>query len=266
MNVTRIISKVVKVLPKLEGTQARFTIGSKQLAQITKENKEAGKVFKALTKGAKDPKIDVAYKAQSNYAIAAIRVKDGGKVYANGAVSLTNPGQANSAVKYRLSLNEGKTLSANGFLDTAQPVNLNDIAASVSRRNGIVTNSMRMGETSGCNIALNENDLLKMAKSLKIDTSKYTNFLAKGDNLLNHNLENIRQVLSGKWKDPMEEFAKTFSEGKLAATKVKAKKIDTDSFKKIYSKEKFDIDKINKKINPEDIAKFEKKIKEVKKS
>ena len=231
------------------------------MAQITKENKEAGKVFKALTKGAKDPKIDVAYKAQSNYAIAAIRVKDGGKVYANGAVSLTNPGQANSAVKYRLSLNEGKTLSANGFLDTAQPVNLNDIAASVSRRNGIVTNSMRMGETSGCNIALNENDLLKMAKSLKIDTSKYTNFLAKGDNLLNHDLENIRQVLSGKWKDPMEKFAKTFSKSKLTA-----KKFDTDSLKKIYSKEKFDIDKINKKINPEDIAKFEKKIKEVKKS
>ena len=48
MNVTRIISKVVKVLPKLEGTQARFTIGSKQLAQITKENKEAVRLVLSL--------------------------------------------------------------------------------------------------------------------------------------------------------------------------------------------------------------------------
>lgn len=259
MNAAKVITKLVRTLPKLEGTQARFTIGSKQLAQITKENKDAGRVFKALTKGAKDPKIDVAYKAQENYAIAALRVKDVGKVYANGAISLTNPGQANSAIKYRLSLNNGKTLSANGFLDTAQPVNLNDISASVSRKNGILSESIRMGDTVGHNVTVNEKEMLKLGKSLRIDTSRYTDALAKGDKVLNHGMDNIRQIISGKWEDPFEKyFAKSFDKAEFAKITGKPKTFDPNAIKKMYDYKEF-----NKKINPDAFAKLAEKLKAI---
>ena len=114
MSIGKIMSKIVKALPKTEGAAGKITLGRVQLEAIAKKDQEAGKVIKQALNGLKDPKLDVAYKAESNYAIAGMRLRDGKQVLNQGAVSITNPGTSQAVVKYHVSADGGKTLQANG--------------------------------------------------------------------------------------------------------------------------------------------------------
>ena len=88
---------------------------AEQLDEIAKQGGEDGKILQQLLSGTKNPTLDVAYKAKSNYAIAGLKLQDGKRVLGNGAVSVANHGRPDAVLKYRVSADEnGKLLSLNG--------------------------------------------------------------------------------------------------------------------------------------------------------
>ena len=145
MSIGKIMSKIIKVLPKTEGAAGRITLGRTQLEALGKQDKKAGELIQKTLNGLKDPKLDVAYKAESSYAIAGMRLRDGKKVIGQGAVSITNPGSSQAVVKYRASADGGKTLQANGFIDGGKVADGKDIAAGMSRKGGKVTTDLSVG-------------------------------------------------------------------------------------------------------------------------
>ena len=136
MGVERILTKLVSYVPKAEGSQGTIKLAAKQLEQIAEKEPEVGKVIQELTKGAKNPTLEIGYKAQSNYSIAGMRLRDGKNTLASGAVSLNRAGTMNPTIKGRINVNGGETFCANGFIDTRWTANAKDIEASVSRRGG----------------------------------------------------------------------------------------------------------------------------------
>lgn len=136
MGVERILTKLVNYVPKAEGSQGTIKLAAKQLEQIAEKEPEVGKVIQELTKGAKNPTLEIGYKAQSNYSIAGMRLRDGKNTLASGAVSLNRAGTMNPTIKGRINVNGGETFCANGFIDTRWTASAKDIEASVSRRGG----------------------------------------------------------------------------------------------------------------------------------
>lgn len=137
MSIGKIMGKIVKILPKTEGSAGKITLGRTQLTELAKQDKQAGKLIQKTLENAKEPALDIAYKAEANYAIAGMKVRDGKKVIGQGAVSITNPGSSEAVVKYRASA--GQTLQANGFVDGGKVADGKDIAAGFSRKGGKVT-------------------------------------------------------------------------------------------------------------------------------
>lgn len=120
MSIGKIMGKIVKMLPKTEGAAGKITLGRTQLTQIAQQDQKAARVINKALEKTTNPKLDIAYKAESNYAIAGMRLRDGKKVVGQGAVSITNPGSSQAVVKYRASADGGKTLQANGFIDSGK--------------------------------------------------------------------------------------------------------------------------------------------------
>ena len=199
MSIPSVLSKIVKFIPKTEGSAARITLSQKQLAEISTRDSEAGKILQEVLKGVKNPKIDVAYKAKSNYAIAGMRLRDGNKVVGQGAVSLTNPGAADGVVKYHVSAQNGERLFARGFLDSGKPVDTQNIAMAMSRQNGMVGSKLKIGEVTGHEIQFREQDLVDLAKLTGGDgfLMKYTQSNRRLQSSLDRLMVDIRNVLRG---------------------------------------------------------------------
>lgn len=199
MSIPNVLSKIVKFIPKTEGSAARITLSQKQLAEISTRDSEAGKILQEVLKGVKNPKIDVAYKAKSNYAIAGMRLRDGNKVVGQGAVSLTNPGAADGVIKYHVSAQNGERLFARGFLDSGKPVDTQNIAMAMSRQNGMVGSKLKIGEVTGHEIQFREQDLVDLAKLTGGDgfLMKYTQFNRKLQSSLGRFMVDIRNALRG---------------------------------------------------------------------
>ncbi len=199
MSIPNVLSKIVKFIPKTEGSAARITLSQKQLAEISTRDSEAGKILQEVLKGVNNPKIDVAYKAKSNYAIAGIRLRDGNKVVGQGAVSLTNPGAADGVIKYHVSAQNGERLFARGFLDSGKPVDTQNIAMAMSRQNGMVGSKLKIGEVTGHEIQFREQDLVDLAKLTGGDgfLMKYTQFNRKLQSSLGRFMVDIRNALRG---------------------------------------------------------------------
>ena len=139
------ISKVIGMISKLEGSKGALSLGGK--------HKKIAQVIGRMT----DPQLDVAYKAKSNYNIVAFRLRDGKEVVANGAVSLQNPGTAESIVKYRLNVGEnGNILRTNGFGDFGKQLDVDDVSVAISRQKGKFSTDIRSGKTAGVSAELDE--------------------------------------------------------------------------------------------------------------
>ena len=207
MSIGKIMSKIVKALPKTEGAAGKITLGRVQLEAIAKKDQEAGKVIKQALNGLKDPKLDVAYKAESNYAIAGMRLRDGKQVLNQGAVSITNPGTSQAVVKYHVSADGGKTLQANGFIDGGKVADGTDMAASLSRKNGKVKSDLEIGQATRHHIEFDEQKGVELARQLDAQNLllKYT----QATNNLQRNLDRMmvdtRQVLSGRVEGGLEK-------------------------------------------------------------
>ena len=146
------ISKVIGMISKLEGSKGALSLGGKQLNMLAKDKKMA-QVLSRMT----DPQLDVAYKAKSNYNIAAFRLRDGKEVVANGAVSLQNPGTTESIIKYRLNVGEnGNILRTNGFGDFGKQLDVDDVSVAISRQKGKFSTDIRSGKTAGVSTELDE--------------------------------------------------------------------------------------------------------------
>lgn len=199
VNFMNIASKIVRALPKTEGAAGKITLGRTQLEALGKQDKKAGALIQKALRGTKDPKLDVAYKAESNYAIAGMRLRDGKQVIGNGAVSITNPGTSQAVVKYRASSNGGKTLQANGFIDAGKIADGQDMAVSMSRKGGMLKGDVQIGEATAHRIKVNEQDFIDTASALNGDELlkgyvKATNELQTN---LNKVMTNIRKALRG---------------------------------------------------------------------
>lgn len=210
--ITSVMKTLVKRLPAMEGSAAKVTFGQKQLNFMGKEGKEISK----LLSGVNASSVDVAYKANSNYAIAGFRLRDGKKIVGKGAVSIQNPGTENTILKCRASLGEnGKILSLNGYANAGVPADSRDIALGFSRKGGNMTYNAEVGKTGAIHVNANEQetiDLLgKAAPNGKELLSKYN----KGHWSLQQSMD-----------ETFQKLRKLISQGDLRDAKPKAAKVN----------------------------------------
>ena len=200
MTIGKIMSKIVRSLPKTEGAAGRITLGRTQLQALGKQDKKAGELIQKALNGLKEPKLDVAYKAESNYAIAGMRLRDGKKVIGKGAVSITNPGSSQAVVKYRASADSGKILQANGFIDGGKVADGKDIAADMSRKGGKVTTDLSVGQATRHHIEFDEQKGVELAREFdaKYLLEKYRQTTNKLQQLLDGMMVDTRKVLRGE--------------------------------------------------------------------
>lgn len=200
MSIGKIMGKIVKMLPKTEGAAGRITLGRTQLTQIAQQDQKVAKAINKALEKTTNPKLDIAYKAESNYAIAGMRLRDGKKVIGQGAVSITNPGSSQAVVKYRASANGGSTLQANGFLDAGKVADGKDMAVSLSRKGGKVKSDLEIGQATRHHIEFDEQQAVDLAK--EFDAKDILQDYAEATNKLQRTLDSamvdIRQGLRGE--------------------------------------------------------------------
>ena len=94
------IPKIINAISKLQGSKTKVTLGAKQLKMLAQKEKGVALVLDNMK--LKDPKLDLAYQAKSNYNVATFRLRDGKESVVNGAVSVQNPGTTESIIKWNL--------------------------------------------------------------------------------------------------------------------------------------------------------------------
>ena len=199
-NLSKIMGKIMTFIPKTEGAAGKIRLSKLQLDEMVKHGEEEGKILQQLLSGTKNPTLDVAYKAKSNYSIAGIKLQDGKQVLGHGAVSVVNPGRSDAVIKYKVSAGEnGKILSSNGFIDGGKPADAKDIAAGFTRRGGNVTADVSSGKAFGAHIAVNENEVIGLANKLEADAllRGYVQAKNKLQRQLDELMGNARQLLRG---------------------------------------------------------------------
>lgn len=244
MSIGKIMGKIVKMLPKTEGAAGRITLGRTQLTQITQQDQKVAKAINKALEKTTNPKLDIAYKAESNYAIAGMRLRDGKKVIGQGAVSITNPGSSQAVVKYRASANGGSTLQANGFLDGGKVADGKDMAVSLSRKGGKIKSDLEVGQAARHHIEFDEQQAVDLAK--EFDAKDILQDYAEATNKLQRTLDgamvDIRQGLRGDIpKANLGEANKI-----MQKTLNKAEVTKYENIKKCMEKAEFKFDKISK--------------------
>ena len=239
------ISKVIGMISKLEGSKGALSLGGKQLNMLAKDKKMAQVIGRMA-----DPQLDVAYKAKSNYNIAAFRLRDGKEVVANGAVSLQNPGTTESIIKYRLNVGEnGNILRTNGFGDFGKQLDVDDVSVAISRQKGKFSTDIRSGKTAGISTELDEQKAVGLISRYTGETEDnvrrglYRGIAGHANNI-QRNWREAGEALSGAPKGP------------------KAKTFDPDVFKKGTAGTDEALAKL-KKISTEDFSDFVKVRKEM---
>lgn len=168
-NLLNLLSKI----PSKNGLKMNFQLKGKDviegLPKFIDENiehlpEDGMKILRSHLEELKEPTLDIAMKAKSNYQIAALNLKDGNKSVANIAISrspisrkepvsiatldldtgrYTDYGESaitstvkGNVLKFRSSVNNGKTLQANGYYDTTKGIDIEDISLSNSLKKG----------------------------------------------------------------------------------------------------------------------------------
>ena len=245
MSIGKIMGKNVKMLPKTEGAAGRITLGRTQLEMLGKQDKKVGELVQKTLREVKEPKLDVAYKAESNYAIAGMRLRDGKSVIGQGAVSITNPGSSQAVIKYRASANGGKALQANGFLDGGKVADGKDMAVSLSRKGGKVKSDLEVGQATRHHIEFDEQQAVDLAKKLdaKNILQDYTEATSNLQRTLDNAMVDIRKGLRGKVaKVNIEKANKIMQKTTLS----KAEITKYENIKKCMAQTEFKFDKISK--------------------
>lgn len=233
-------SKIMDLIPRTIGANGHFTIPKKLLLEMAAKDKTGS--AQKLLEGVQNPNLEVAYKAQSNYSIAAINLRDGQKSVAKGAVSVVNPGEE-ALVKTRISIGEnGKVVQANGFVDASKYPDVNDVSASISRKNGVQTIRTRVGDAMGYNASVDTEkaqELLRKIPKGEELVEGYRETVSKAATKANEAMEKVRKVFAGQ-NPEVSAFSK--------AAELKKVEVSPDAFKK-FKDAGFELmhhDKINK--------------------
>ena len=198
------LPKLIRTIQKLNGSKGAISLGAKQLKFMAKEDKTLAQALATL----KDPAMDVAYKAKSNYNVAAFRLKDGKNTVANGAVSLQNRGTTESILKYRINVGEnGAVARSNGFIDTGKKLDLEDVEAFVKRKNGVISESVASGDAVRIAAEVNEKQAIELAEKIKpgsgygfVGRMKSNSKAGQMIEKLNEAWRKLGETLSGKAK------------------------------------------------------------------
>ena len=175
---------------------------------------------------------------------------------ANGAVSLQNPGTAESIIKYRLNVGEnGNILRTNGFGDFGRQLDVDDLGAAVSRRKGITSVEADSGKAFRVAAELNEEEAVKLASRYSgapVDLSKTLIY-----GRLSGDANNAQKI----WREAGEALSGA-PKGHKAGETIAAKTLDPDVFKKGAAGKDEALTKL-KKLAKEDFDEFEKIRKEI---
>ncbi len=222
MSVTSVMGKVVRTISKMEGSAGKITLTPKQAELMA--GTQGGEAVSKLMSEFGVTHVDVAYKAESNYAIAALKLRKGKNVVGSGAVSIQNPGTQNSVVKYRASVGEnGKVLTSNGFVDAGVPADSRDIAFSMSRKGDNMAADVAIGKTAASHVKANEAGMRELASSLP-EGEELISEANKGHWTLQQKMDEclqvIRRALQGPAEDPraraVQHFDKYIDSTKLS--------------------------------------------------
>lgn len=193
------ISTGIAKLAKLTGTGcgARITLGKAQLLKAAgKNNTKAGQELAKAFDKMKNPKMEAAFKAsERGYTVGAFTLRDGKKVIANGAGSITDLGKENPVIKMRLNVGEnGDIFRYNGFVDLSHTPRVQDIEVSSTLRKGIYEMASQNGKAGADRVRLDipkaveaagvKDEGALFAKQVNKSYEKYTEF--------------IRDIFSGK--------------------------------------------------------------------
>jgi hypothetical protein len=227
------VLEIIKSLPKFKGTRASFTLGAEQIGLIAKQDyTKAGNIAKQLLKVTKEPTLEVAYKAKSNYAIAGLKLKDGENLVGTGAVSITNPASNQAVVKYRV--NTAKS-SASGFVDGGKVADTKNMEVGIARKGGNVKADVKVGDATAHHLDINEEEVLQCARDfdcgelLKGYARVQNELQAKADGIMTE----VRRFLRGEKKKAAPSFlTKGFStpENKKVAVNFEFPKVKTNKF------------------------------------
>lgn len=193
------LPKLISTIQKLNGSKGAFSLGAKQLKLMAKEDETVALVLNKL----KEPAMDVAYKAKSNYNVAAFRLKDGKNTVANGAVSLQNPGTRESILKYRLNVGENGTIArSNGFIDTGKKLDWDDIETFGKRKNGVTSASYASGDAVRIAAEVNVEQAIELAEQIKFGSdyglvARLKSHIKAGQMFVNSNWEELGRKLAG---------------------------------------------------------------------
>lgn len=158
------IAKIIRAIPKLKGSKGALSLGAEQIRLMAKEDKALAKVIGTL----KEPTMDIAYKAKSNYNVAAFKLRDGKNVVANGALSFQNPATTESILKYRINVGEnGRVARVNGFVDAGKKLDFEDIAVAAKSKKGIITAEVESGQALRHAARIDENAAVKLAEQIQ---------------------------------------------------------------------------------------------------
>lgn len=233
------LRKVIGMIPKLSGSKGAMTLSAEQLKFMAKEDKGMSKVLGTLDK----PSLEIAYKAKSNYSVAALRLKDGEKSVAKGAVSIQNPNTPNTIIKYRSSIGENANIAhSNGYVDFGKKIDIEDFEIFAKSKKGVVSASATSNKAIGVAAEINEKPAVEFLEkiqpglghnavaelSAKLQNSKAANLLEEGWN-------NLRRFVSG---DTGKAAVKTADQPKKAAVKdfKEVKGSDTQKYMKTHAK------------------------------
>lgn len=86
-NYLQLGQSLMKHLPTAEGCTSTVKLSKKGIEALAKKNPELGKVIEGITKGAENPTLEIAQKAQGNYAIAGFKIRNGETILGKGAYS-----------------------------------------------------------------------------------------------------------------------------------------------------------------------------------
>lgn len=236
MNITS-LPKLIRTIQKLNGSKGALSLGAKQLKFMAKENKNLAQALATL----KEPAMDVAYKAKSNYNVAAFRLKDGKNTVVKGAVSLQNPGTRESILKYRLNIGENGTVArSNGFIDTGKKLNFDDIETFGKRKNGVTSASVASGDAMRFAAEVNEKQAIKLAEQIQpgsgygfVGRLKSNSKAGQMIEKLNSAWENIGKKLAGVAESKAVKVADNVNFDKYSAKKLK--NLDIKNFVKAHA-------------------------------
>lgn len=200
--------KLIRTIQQLQGSKGALSLGSKQLRQMAQNDKTLAQALSTLT----EPTMDVAYKAKSNYNVAAFRLKDGKNTVANGAISLQNPGTTESVLKYRINVGEnGAVARSNGFIDTGKKLDLDDVEVFGKRKNGVTSTNVTSGNAAGFAAEINEKQAIELAEQIQPGSGYGFVGKMKSNSKAGQMIENLNEtwrelgdILSGKPKNPVD--------------------------------------------------------------